>query len=74
LRSELDAQLENIYDALADPGFRDYFGVIDAAINAHLALIDGIAARGALLDLLMEEYERRALAAMEAPGRMFGAE
>ena len=33
LRAELGAQLENIY-ALADPSFRNYFGVLDAAVAA----------------------------------------
>jgi hypothetical protein len=56
---------------LYDPHFRDYFGVVDARINTHLAVIDGMAQRGEVLDALMEEYERRALAAMEAAGRTF---
>jgi hypothetical protein len=43
-----------------------------AGINAHLAVIGGIAARGALLDAMLEEYEARAMAAMKAACRTFG--
>jgi hypothetical protein len=51
---------------IADPGFRDYFGVVDAGINAHFAIVGGIAARGALLDAMLGAYEARAVAAMKA--------
>jgi hypothetical protein len=33
MRAELAAQLENIYNTLADPSFCDYFGALDAAIT-----------------------------------------
>jgi len=67
---ELDAQLENIYRSLADPRFTDGFGaaVVERAISTHVAIIDGMAARGAVLDALMEEYETRFSAALGAPG------
>ena len=58
-------------DALSDSDFHDYFGVIDTAINARLALIDGIAVRGAVLDVLLQEYETRFRAAVDAPGWTF---
>ena len=41
-----------------------------AGINAHLAVIGGIAARVAIL--MLEEYEARTMAAMKAAGRTFG--
>lgn len=56
LRPELDTQLANIYDALADPSFRDHFGVIDAAIDSHIAVTDSMETRAELLDALMAEY------------------
>jgi hypothetical protein len=70
LRPELDAQLANIYDALADPSFRDYFGVIDAAIDSHIAVTDSMETRAELLDALIAEYGNRMATAM-ATGRTF---
>lgn len=67
---ERDALFANIYGALSD-GLRDYFGMIDAAINTQLALIDGMAVRGAVLDVLLQEYETRFRAAVGVP-RGFG--
>lgn len=58
------AQLENIYSALADPSFRDYFGVIDAAIDSHNAVTDSMEARAELLDALMAESGSRMAMAM----------
>jgi hypothetical protein len=72
LRPELAAQLANIYDALADPSFRDYFGVIDAAITNHIALSDALDSRAALLDELMAEYGKRITAAMAATRTFVG--
>ena len=70
---ELDRQFEAIYAALADPRFADGFGaaVVERAISTHVAIIDGMAARGAVLDVLLEEYEARFMAAVDAPGRTF---
>ena len=51
-RPELDAQLANIYNALADPSFRDYFGVLEAAIDSHIAVTDAMETRAALLDAM----------------------
>ncbi len=73
LRSELDAQLADIYDAMADPSFRDYFGVIDAAIDSHIALTDGMQSRAELLDALMAEYGKRMDVAMTASRTFVGA-
>jgi hypothetical protein len=72
LRPELAAQLANIYDALADPYFRDYFGVIDAAITNHIALSDSLDSRAALLDELMAEYGKRMGVAMAASRTFVG--
>ena len=33
--------------------------MIERAVDAHLALVDDMAERGAVLDLLMDEYEAR---------------
>ena len=68
LQPQLDTQLVALYDVLDDPDFRDYLGVVDARINAHLALIYGMAQRGAVLDALLQEYETRFRA---APYRSF---
>ena len=57
-RPELDARLADIYDALADSGLRDWLAVIDAAINAHLAVAGGMALRGAVLDEMLAECEK----------------
>jgi hypothetical protein len=62
--------LANIYDALADPSFRDYFGVIDAAIDSHIAVTDSMQSRAEVLDALMAEYGNRMAMAMAA-GRTF---
>lgn len=70
LRTELDAQLADIYNALADPSLRDYVGAIDAAINQHIALTDSMQSRAELLDALMGEYGKRMTMAMGA-GRTF---
>jgi hypothetical protein len=72
LRPELDAQLANIYDALADPSFRDYFGVIDAAINSHIAVTDSMETRAELLDALVAEYGKRMAMAMAASRTLIG--
>lgn len=63
-----------IHRALQTPGLRDFLGAVDAAVDAHLGLVMGMAERGAVLDALMKEYERGARAAMEAAGRTFGEE
>jgi hypothetical protein len=65
-RAELEAQQENIYSALGDPSFRDHFGVIEAAVNAHIALSDAIESRAELLNTLMHEYGSRMAKAMAA--------
>jgi hypothetical protein len=49
---------------MADPEFPDYFGVIDAAIGAHLALCECVGERAAVLDDLLDEYEVRVRAAL----------
>ena len=72
LRAELAAQLENIYNTLADPSFRDHFGVIEAAVNAHITLSDAIESRAELLDALMGEYGRRIAMAMTASRTFVG--
>jgi hypothetical protein len=59
-------QQENIYSALGGPSFRDHFGVIEAAANAHIALSDAIESRAGLLDALMGEYGKRMAMAMAA--------
>jgi hypothetical protein len=64
LGSELDSQLHNIYDALADPSFRDYFGVLEAAIDSHIAVTDAMETRAELLDALVTEYGKRMAMAM----------
>ena len=69
LRAELAAQLENIYDALADPSFRDYSGVLNAAIDSHIAVTDSMGSRAALLDALMAEYGNRMAMAMAMAAR-----
>jgi hypothetical protein len=28
-------------DVIDDPGFRDYFGMVDAAVNVHVGLLVG---------------------------------
>jgi hypothetical protein len=73
LRSELDAQLENICDALTDPSFRDYFGAIDAAIDSHIAVTDSMETRTELLGALMAEYGDRMAVAMAASRTFVGA-
>jgi hypothetical protein len=45
--------------------------VVERAISTHVAIIDGMAARGAVLDVLLQEYETRFRAAADAPDRMF---
>jgi|ERR1700686_327248 hypothetical protein len=71
-RPELDAQLANIYNALADPSFRDYFGVLEAAIDSHIAVTDAMETRAALLDALMAEYGKRMAIAMAASRTFVG--
>jgi hypothetical protein len=66
MRAELAAQLENIYNTLADPSFRDLFGVLDAAVDNHIVLSDSLDSRAALLDALMAEYGKRMAVAMAA--------
>jgi hypothetical protein len=63
---EMDAQLADIYNALADPTFRDCFGVLDAAINSHIAVTDSMQSRAELLDAMMLEYGKRMAMAMAA--------
>ncbi len=53
LRAELAAQQENIYSALGDPSLRDYFGVIEAAVNAHVALSDAMHEYGKWMAIAM---------------------
>ena len=65
-RPEMDAELADSYNALADPSFRDCFGVIDAAIDSHIAVTDSMQSRAELLDAMMAEYERRIAMAMKA--------
>jgi hypothetical protein len=67
---ELDAQLENIYRSLADPRFTDGFGaaVAERAVDAYVGTVDCMAARGAVLDVLLGEYQRL----WEQAGRTFG--
>jgi hypothetical protein len=72
LRFELDAQRADIYNALADPSFRDYFGVIDAAVDSHIALTDSMQSRAELLDALMAEYGKRMAMAMAASRTFVG--
>jgi hypothetical protein len=72
LRVELATQQENIYSALDDPSFRDHFGVIEAAVNAHITLSDAIESRAELLDALMGEYGRRIAMAMTASRTFVG--
>src|SRR5260370_10109058 len=64
MRAELAAQLENIYNTLADASFRDLFGALDAAIDNHIALSDALDSRAELLDALMPEYGNRMAKAM----------
>jgi hypothetical protein len=72
LRVELAAQLENIYNTLADHCFRDYFGALDAAIDNHVALTDSMQSRAELLDALMAEYGKRMVVAMAASRTFVG--
>jgi len=72
MRAELAAQLENIYNTLADPSFRDLFGALDAAIDNHIALSDSLDSRAALLDALMAEYGKRMAMAMATSRRRLG--
>jgi hypothetical protein len=72
LRSELDAQLADIYNVLSDTSLRDYVGAIDAAIDSHIALTDSIKSRAELLDALMAEYEKRIAIAMAASRTFVG--
>jgi hypothetical protein len=71
-RADLAAQQENIYSALDDPSFRDHFGVIEAAVNTHIALSDAIESRAELLDTLMLEYGKRMAVAMAASRTFVG--
>jgi hypothetical protein len=73
LQAELAAQLQNIYNTLADSSFRDYFGALDAAISNHIVLSDALDSRAALLDALMAEYEKRMTVAMAASRTFVGA-
>lgn len=52
-------RLADIYDAPGDPGLRDYFGVTDAAVDAHVGLTGVMSEPGAVLVALMGEFERR---------------
>ncbi len=58
---ELEAQFGAIYSAPSTLGLRDFLGAV------------GMATSGAVLDALLQEYEARLRAAVDAPGRVFGA-
>ena len=73
MRAELAAQLENIYNTLADASFRDLFGALDAAIDNHIALSDALDSRAELLDALMAEYGNRMATAMAGNRTFVGA-
>jgi hypothetical protein len=72
MRAELAAQQENIYLALGDPSFRDHFGVIESAVNAHIALSDAIESRAEVLDALMAVYGKRMAMDMAASRTFVG--
>jgi hypothetical protein len=71
LQPQLDERLPAIYDALSTPGPQDFLGAVDASVDTHLGLVMEMAARGTLLAALLEEYETRFRAAVDAPGRTF---
>jgi hypothetical protein len=73
MRAELAAQLENIYNALSDPSYKDSLGALDAAIDNHITLSDALDSRAALLDALMAEYGKRTAVALAASSTFVGA-
>lgn len=70
-----DALLENLYSALADPRLENSWGerFIVNGIDAYVIICGGVAARAALLDYHLEDYERRLQDAMRSPERTFGS-
>lgn len=72
---ERDAMLENLYAALDDPRLADSFGsvFIEQGIDSLILLCGCAAARAALLDYHLGEYQRRLEEAMASPDRTFGA-
>ncbi len=71
-----DALLENLYSALADPrldGNSWAEGYIANGVDAYTIICGGVAARAALLDFHLEEYQSRLEQAMQSPDRSFGS-
>jgi hypothetical protein len=68
-----DTLMENLYSALADPRLENLWGeaFILQGVDACTIVCDGCAARGALLDYHLEDYERRLEEAMRSD-RTFG--
>lgn len=70
-----DALLENLYSALADPrldGNSWADGYIANGIDAYTVICGGVAARAALLDYHLCEFQDRMEQAMRSPDRTFG--
>lgn len=74
MQATRDALLENLYSALADPWLENSWGegFIVNGIDAYQIVCGGCAARAALLDYHLEEYECRLEQAMRSPDRTFG--
>jgi hypothetical protein len=70
-----DAIMENIYAAIADPRLEDSWGegFIVNGIDAFMILEAFVAARGALLDYHLNEYQEQLEDGMHRPDRTFGA-
>lgn len=70
-----DALLENLYGALSDPRMENLWGetFIAQGVEAYTTVCVGCAARAALLDYHLDEYQCRLEEAMRFPDRTFGA-
>ena len=68
-----DALLENLYAALADPLLETWGETfILNGIDAYMILCGFVAARAALLDYHLDEYQAHLEQGMRSPDRMFG--
>jgi hypothetical protein len=70
-----DALMENLYSALAGPRLENSWGetFITNGVDAYIVICGGVAARAALLDYHLCEYEDRLEQAMRSPDRNFGS-
>ena len=71
-----DALMENLYAAIADPRLENLWGeaFIAQGVDAYTIICGGVAARAALLDFHLDEYQWRLEAAMRSPDRNFGVQ